>query len=752
VENGTVTLYHNGASKLATTSTGIDVTGSVTADDMFITGPTPNLRLTDNDVANEYTNIQNASGGTYIDSRNGDLNGPIIFRGQGGGVTDEYARFIANGNFGIGDTSPSEALSVTGNIAATGTVTADGLTVETAQGDISIANSASSLNFARAGINYVRATDASGSFRFITGADDFTTDRITIASDGDISFYEDTGTTAKFFWDASTERLGIGTVAPSAPLTVSGDTTQIRLENTATGGRNWGLRTFGSALGIYDHTAGAFRQYIDSTGKVGIGNTAPATALDVTGTVTATSFSGGGGTMTGNLKFNNNNSVYYEHNSNGGFIPFPGNAQYITSSNAHTGAIKIKLPVHGSADMISFHVDVYDYSTNESFSLFIAGYVYQTTGGNEWVNVTVRNSTTNTAKDFTVRFGADGTNQCVWIGETNSTWAYPQITVRDLQVGYTADVDAWADDWAISFVTTFDTVDETISNNLPYAKVLNNSITGTQIANNAVDEAVLKVSNAPTNGYALTAQSGNTGGLTWAAMASGGSLQYYDTIETSGTYTPTQNGTATFFAFGGGGAGGVLRSSYTNPYGRAAGGGAGGAAYKEMTVTTSDSYTITIGAGGATSGNISQNTTQTGNSGSSTTVTGTGISITGTGGSGGTVLSQGTGNNVALSGPAGGSGSGGDGTITGASGEDIAASTYTGRISSAGGTGYSSSIRWQFAYLRGVGGAGFQNIGSSASGYGNDGTGFFSGGSGAGGNSQASSGAGSAGVVFVVYS
>jgi hypothetical protein len=40
----------------------------------------------------------------------------------------------------------------------------------------------------------------------------------------------------------------------------------------------------------------------------------------------------------------------------------------------------------------------------------------------------------------------------------------------------------------------------------------------TVIADNVVDEANLKVSNTPTNGYALTAQSGNTGGLTWAAV------------------------------------------------------------------------------------------------------------------------------------------------------------------------------------------------------------------------------------------
>jgi len=41
------------------------------------------------------------------------------------------------------------------------------------------------------------------------------------------------------------------------------------------------------------------------------------------------------------------------------------------------------------------------------------------------------------------------------------------------------------------------------------------------IADNVVDEANLKVSNSPTNGYVLTAQSGNTGGLTWAEMSAG---------------------------------------------------------------------------------------------------------------------------------------------------------------------------------------------------------------------------------------
>ncbi len=56
----------------------------------------------------------------------------------------------------------------------------------------------------------------------------------------------------------------------------------------------------------------------------------------------------------------------------------------------------------------------------------------------------------------------------------------------------------------------------------------------TVIADNVVDEANLKVSNTPTNGYVLTAQSGNTGGLTWAAQSGGG-----------GTFTVQDEGNST---------------------------------------------------------------------------------------------------------------------------------------------------------------------------------------------------------------
>ena len=53
------------------------------------------------------------------------------------------------------------------------------------------------------------------------------------------------------------------------------------------------------------------------------------------------------------------------------------------------------------------------------------------------------------------------------------------------------------------------------------ADIADDAIVQALIADDAIDEARLQVSNSGTNGYALTYQSGNTGKLTWAAMAGG---------------------------------------------------------------------------------------------------------------------------------------------------------------------------------------------------------------------------------------
>jgi len=49
-----------------------------------------------------------------------------------------------------------------------------------------------------------------------------------------------------------------------------------------------------------------------------------------------------------------------------------------------------------------------------------------------------------------------------------------------------------------------------------------NSVIQTNITDQAINEAKMQISNSPVNGYMLTAQSSNTGGLTWASPPVGG--------------------------------------------------------------------------------------------------------------------------------------------------------------------------------------------------------------------------------------
>ena len=62
------------------------------------------------------------------------------------------------------------------------------------------------------------------------------TQRMRIANGGDISFYADNGTTQGLFWDASTQRLGLGTTSPSSIFHTEENTTSasiVRHKNTS---------------------------------------------------------------------------------------------------------------------------------------------------------------------------------------------------------------------------------------------------------------------------------------------------------------------------------------------------------------------------------------------------------------------------------------------------------------------------------------------------------------------------------------
>ena len=143
---------------------------------------------------------------------------------------DTLAEILAIGNTtgGTDISLSSSDITGTGNINITGTFVAQsttGFATATLKADTNNTGSGGTpdLRFELGGTQKARLrVDTNDNVEIATGTSAGTT-RFGIASNGDISFYEDTGTTAKFFWDASTERLGIGTTAPSGLLEISAD-------------------------------------------------------------------------------------------------------------------------------------------------------------------------------------------------------------------------------------------------------------------------------------------------------------------------------------------------------------------------------------------------------------------------------------------------------------------------------------------------------------------------------------------------
>jgi hypothetical protein len=201
-------------------------------------------------------------------------------------------------------------------VYVTGTVTADGLDVDTGDAgnglnygfDVKNAASGSATSYAMPAISWSNgglrwasvhgernpAGGFGGSFVVNTmNSAGSAVKRLGIDLNGDISFYEDTGTTAKLFWDASEERLGIGTTSPSVHLDVEGTAQVNLLDVTHDGDRAVNFVKTGANTFSIEHDVNQFYFWNQTTsespllfqndgdvimngGNVGIGTSSPA--------------------------------------------------------------------------------------------------------------------------------------------------------------------------------------------------------------------------------------------------------------------------------------------------------------------------------------------------------------------------------------------------------------------------------------------------------------------------------------------
>jgi hypothetical protein len=258
-------------------------------------------------------------------------NGTSITLATGAAVND-VVDIVAYGTFVLADhytEAQSDARFVnitgdtmTGNLDVQGTVTADGLTVD---GNANVNN-----NIVLDGI--LQLKDTGGSTRSVLSYD--ASDDVTISTGtssgarsiymitegqnalrvhagGDISFYDTSGN-AKFFWDASAERLGLGTDSPTQALDVRGQavvgsgTDGVKLTYSA--GNSTGIIDTGfTSTGLEFRTGNSFAAVIDASGHLlvgqsssntpGVGNTTNGHSLRSDGLFFASAYQGRTGTF-----------------------------------------------------------------------------------------------------------------------------------------------------------------------------------------------------------------------------------------------------------------------------------------------------------------------------------------------------------------------------------------------------------------------------------------------------------------------
>jgi len=287
-----VRIYYNNSQKLATTNTGIDVTGVITTDGMT-TSADINFGDSDKAVFGADSDLQIYHDGSHsiiADEGTGQLkistNGTNIQLNKGS--SENMLVCTVDGSVELYyDGDPRLTTTSTG-IDVTGTATMDAFQVESSIVNLYLMESdTTDLN------TLLRSNSGNFTVQTITDDKGTGTPRFKIEnSTGDISFYEDTGNTPKLFWDASAERLGLGTTSPASLLEIKA-TSLNRANGIALrgSGANDVLYMYPSAdnVATIEHlidgttNTGGVLSINPQGGNVGIGTSSPSQKVQVSG-------------------------------------------------------------------------------------------------------------------------------------------------------------------------------------------------------------------------------------------------------------------------------------------------------------------------------------------------------------------------------------------------------------------------------------------------------------------------------------
>jgi hypothetical protein len=273
------TLSYADSAKLVTTSGGVTVTGLTTTTDLTATGTTTlagastsaDITFGDNDKAifgnSSDLQIYHDGSNSFIkDSGTGNLliqsDANTGFQNASG--TEWKVEALTDGAVNIYYNGSQKFATTSTGVDITGVLSSDGLTVQATGANYPLIEH-SSGNRIQLQPSYNYYNSFQHTFKNLDGS----ANTLTVGQTGDISFYEDTGSTPKLFWDASTERLGIGTASPNTTLDIT----------TASNTNGFLLNVIGTApnymFDVRDDGASKFR--IDASGNLLVGKTTIAT-------------------------------------------------------------------------------------------------------------------------------------------------------------------------------------------------------------------------------------------------------------------------------------------------------------------------------------------------------------------------------------------------------------------------------------------------------------------------------------------